>query len=56
MREDNLDYSRRRAKQEAMLALSQNDPAIAEIHRQMANAYRQRVAELANNFPRSISA
>jgi hypothetical protein len=48
MREDDLNYSRRRAKEEAARAQSHSDPLIAAVHRELAEAYRQRVAVLSS--------
>ncbi len=61
MHEDELDYARRRARQEAALALSLRDPRIAAVHRKMAAAYRARVALLSTTpasfvVPWSVSA
>jgi hypothetical protein len=46
MQEDDLSYSRRRAEEEAARAMSIGSPQIAIIHRQMAEAYRERVTQL----------
>jgi hypothetical protein len=48
MREDDLDYSRRRAKEEAARALSLADTRIADVHRRLAAAHRDRVAQLSS--------
>jgi hypothetical protein len=51
MRENDLDYSRRRAKEEAARALSLADRNVASVHRQLAAAHRTRVAELSSAKP-----
>ena len=46
MREDDLEYSRRRAKEEVARALPLVNAHIAAVHRQLADAHRERVAQL----------
>jgi len=48
MREDELDFFRRRAAEERMRAEHSLDPIAADIHRRMAIAYTKRAAEIGN--------
>lgn len=61
MHEDDLNYSRRRAREEAASALLLGDPRVAAVHGKLAAAYRARVALLSLaparfEVPRLVSA
>jgi hypothetical protein len=46
MRENDISYSRRRAREEAARALALFDPTVAAVHRRFAEAYRKRAIKL----------
>jgi len=54
MRENELDFVRRRATEERDLAERTMDRIAADIHRRMAIAYTNRAAEIENSRPLNL--